>query len=231
MTHEEKAIALDDIELHDKCQARVALDPPTVDTYADLLEDDVDLGPLDVFEVDGVPYLTDGWHRLAACRQIGKSFVRVRIVGSSTEIEDATKAALSANHKHGLRRTRADSRRCVRLALEAGLYDDLGSERAMATDLGVSEGLVRKVRAEWEAEQTEDSDQVVDGESTDSGGVQPERKPKKAKPSPFEAFRKNVQHVGRDVPKFYLHGSEVHEAAQRFVTLVRENEPDVAEVM
>jgi hypothetical protein len=133
------------------------------------------------------------------------------------------------------------------LALEAGLYEDLGSNRAMARDLGVSEGLVRKMRAERDAEQsgatdeaegayvrtdTEDpTDPDVDDESTDSGGVQPERKPKKAKPSPFEAFRKNVKHVARDVPKFYEHGSQVHEAAQRFVMLVRENEPDVTEVV
>jgi len=241
---EEKAIELKKIELHDKCQARVALDQATVDTYADLLEDDVDLGPLDVWEVDGTKLLTDGFHRLAACRQLGKDWVRVRIVGRSNEIEDATKAALEANHEHGLRRSRADRRRCVQLALEAGLYEDLGSNRAMARDLGVSEGLVRKVRAEWEAQQSgaaaadgaadETEGAYVrtdtDDESTDNG-VQPERKPKKAKPSPFEAFRKNVKHVARDVPKFYEHGSQVHEAAQRFVMLVRENEPDVAEVV
>lgn len=249
---EEKAVALEDIELDERCQARVALDEDTIDTYADLLEDGVDMGPLKVWELDGVLYLVDGWHRFSAHVQIGKPFVRVRIVGSSNEIEDATKAALGANQTHGLRRTRADRRRCVELALEAELYEDLGSNRAMARDLGVSEGLIRKVRKERrEKEQpgatdktegayvrTEDPtdpdleiEDSVDDESSDDRAVQSERKPKKAKPSLFEKFRSRVEQLRKDVPNFYEHGSEVYEAAERFVKLVREHEPDdVAEV-
>ena len=233
---EEKAIHVDDIALdEDWCQARMALDLATVDTYADLYEDDVDLGPLDVFEVDGVLYLVDGWHRLKACEQLNKGFVRVRIVGSSNDMEDATKAALSANHKHGLRRTRADKRRCVRLALEAELYEDLDSNRAMARDLGVSHTFVSEQRKKWEAERSgnvaTDPDMEPDAVDVSSvNGVQPEQKPKKAKPSPFEAFKKNVEHIRRDLPNFYEHGSEVYEAAERFVKLVRAHEPDVAEV-
>lgn len=239
---EEKAVALEDIELDKRCQARVALDRATVDAYADLLEDGVDMGALEVWEVDGVLYLVDGWHRLSAHVQIGKPFARVRIVGSSNEIEDATKAALSANHEHGLRRSRADKRRCVRLALEAELYEDLGSNRAMARDLGVSEGLVRKMLAERDAEQSGAADETegaykrtddptdpdLEAEDSEPGvfsddGVQPERKPKKAKPSPLEAFKKNVERIGRDVPQFFEEGTEVHEATERLVRLVREH--------
>ena len=232
----EKAVAHDDIELDDRCQARVALDDATIQAYADLYRDDVKLPALDVFEVDGALYLVDGWHRLAACRQIGKDFVRVRIVGSSNEIEDATRAALAANHQHGLRRSRADKRRAVRLALEAGLYEDLGSNRSMAKDLGVSHTFVSEQRAKWEAEQsgnvaTEadveaenfDLEAATATEPTDSEAPS-ERKPRKAKPSPFEAFKKHVDDIASDVAKFYEHGSEVHEAAQRFVMLVREHD-------
>jgi|GEM_PF-6812408 len=65
---EEKAIALEDIILDNRCRARVALDQETTEVYADLLADGVDMGALDVFEVNGKLYLTDGWHRLGGPR-------------------------------------------------------------------------------------------------------------------------------------------------------------------
>ena len=177
-----------------------------------------------MFEINGAMYLTGGWLRLAACKQLGKHWARVRVIGSSNEIEDAILAALKS-HTRGLRRSRADNRRCVRLALEAELYADLGSNPAMAKDLGVPQALVDQVRTEWESEQGGSAADLEANVSTDNG-VQPERKPKKAKPSPSEAFRKNVERIGRDVPQFFEAGTEVHEATERLVLLVREHESD-----
>jgi len=160
VTDETKAVRVNKIATDERCQTRVELDQATVDVYADSLKDDVDLGALDVFEVDGVMYLVDGFHRLAACVQIGKPFVRVRIVGSSSEIEGATWEALSKNKKHGLRLSRADKKRAVWMALDAGFGEmlddpnDPASRRGLAQHLGVSHPFVSKVRAEWEAERS-----------------------------------------------------------------------------
>jgi len=252
----EKAVALDDIILDERCQPRAILNNEAVQEYAELYkEGEVSLPALEVVDVDGALLLINGFHRLAGARQADHGFIRVEVV-EEADIDRAIWLAAAANQGFGVRRTSDDKRRAVRMALQ----NEIGIEQSsahIAEHVGVSRDLVSRIRDEVEADQSgrvkgrdgksypkrtksqdvestpcePGTDQVVDDESTDSGGVQSERKPKKAKPNPFEAFRKNVQHVGRDVPKFYEHGSEVHEAAQRFVRLVREHEPDVAEVM
>jgi hypothetical protein len=245
-----EARAIEDLILDPRCQAREHFDDEVIEAYREAYADGVELPPIEVVDVGGELLAVDGFHRISGALKAGHEFIRVHIVEKAEDVERAQWIALSKNCKHGLRRTSRDKRKVVRLALENGIGQEQSS-RTIADHVGVHHSTVQRIRAEWEAEQgalaksdnapatvtTKDGRQYPrkrverDDESTDNGGVQPERKPKKAKPSPFEAFRKNVKHVGRDVPKFYEHGSQVHEAAQRFVMLVRENEPDVAEVM
>lgn len=140
---------IEQILVDPRCQARAAIDHATVAEYADLLRVGVSLGEVDVFDVGGELYLVDGFHRRAAHIATGSTFLVVRVVGKGT-IEEAIWYATAANVAHGLRRTNADKRRAVELALESGIGVEQ-SNRALAVHVGVSDKLVADVREEWEA--------------------------------------------------------------------------------
>jgi hypothetical protein len=146
-------LPLEEILVDPRCQARVELDADTVKEYADALERGDDLPPIDVFAVqngDRVErYVTDGIHRRAAHLALGRSFAVIRQVGYGT-MEEAIWTAAAANTKHGLKRSRADKRRAVLLALDTGIGVEQ-SNAALAAHVGVSDMLVAAVRAEWEA--------------------------------------------------------------------------------
>lgn len=122
-------------------QPRQKIDTDAVDEYAASLAADVELPPPDcVF--DGSDYwLWDGFHRLHAHRKAGHAMLHVRVTGGT--VDDARWLCLAANQTHGLRRTNADKRRAVELALER--KPDL-SNNAIAQHCGVSLSLANDVR-------------------------------------------------------------------------------------
>lgn len=82
-------------------------------------------------------WIGDGWHRISAARQLDLIEINVDLKpGTRT---DALKYALSANSLHGHRRTNADKRRCVEIALEE--FPKMSS-RAIAEMCGVSDVFV-----------------------------------------------------------------------------------------
>lgn len=93
--------------------------------------------------------LADGFHRFQAWQTINPSaFIPAKIkLGTD---ETARWAAIGANQDHGLRRTNADKRRAVELALlhPKGVNK---SNRLIARYVGVDEGTVRNVRYDLEA--------------------------------------------------------------------------------
>ena len=96
-------------------QIRALLDDDTVAEYAAAMKEGAPFPPAIVFR-DGSQYLlADGFHRVAAAVRNGfKDFAFEVRIGSKSE---TLKYALSANAQHGLKRTNADKRRSVELAL------------------------------------------------------------------------------------------------------------------
>jgi hypothetical protein len=138
------AIALDAIILDERCQPRAVLNAEAVQEYADLYRDDVKLPALEVCKIDGKLVLIDGFHRLAGARQADQGFVRVTIV-EECDIGQALWLASAVNQGHGVRRTNADKRQAVTLALQS----DVGQEqslRTVAEHVGCSHEWVRKVK-------------------------------------------------------------------------------------
>ena len=229
-----EARAIEDLELDDRCQVRIDTDHDAIEAYRDAYADDVELPPVEVVDVEGVLYVIDGFHRVAAAKKAGLAFLRVVVVELTDDFERAQWLALSRNQAHGIRLTSEDKRRAVRMALDNGIGVEQSS-RVLAEHLGVSHPFVSKVRQEWEAERapletvsnapatvtTKDGRQYPKHRS-DNGHPPP--KPPKPKPTPFVAFVKNVEHVVRAVPDFFEAGSEVHELARRLVALVHEHE-------
>ena len=145
-----RSVAFCDLVLDERLQARETQSHGAVEDYAEVYASGGTLPPIDVFDVGGALYVVDGFHRVAAAASTGQSFMRVDVVGAGA-IEEAIWHASGANTKHGIRRTRADKRRSVWLALES-----IGSELStsvIADHVGVSRELVRTMRNEWEAKQ------------------------------------------------------------------------------
>jgi transposase-like protein len=149
---EDRTVALGDLKLISDLQPRAALDPEAVEDYAALYGVlPCPLPPVLVFEVIEPSEacglcVIDGWHRVEAARRAGRQRICYEIADSGT-LDDARWIAARANARHGVRRTNADKRRAIEMALKSEQNEDQ-SNRAIARHVGVSYELVRRVRAE-----------------------------------------------------------------------------------
>lgn len=155
--HSVARIALCNIRWDDpELQARAGINQETVDEYAELMAaqgfDEKSWPHLVVFsdeDGDGRFWPGDGWHRGAAAQQAGLKWWTCEIrLGTR---EDALWYALGANKSHGLRRSNADKRRAVELALKA--RPEL-SDRAIAEHCGVGNKFVGDLRRQVCSEHT-----------------------------------------------------------------------------
>jgi hypothetical protein len=136
-----RGILLPLIRLDGGTQCRAALVQEHIEHLVEVLESGQSLPPAIVF-FDGTSYwLADGFHRYHAAqhREVPELWCEVR---SGTQV-DAVDFALGANQTHGLRRTNADKRRAVEVALAA---HPAWSLRQIAGICGVSHHFVDNVR-------------------------------------------------------------------------------------
>jgi len=133
-----REIPLDDLVLDPNLSLRDRLDEFTVERYA---ESWGRLPPVTVYEVEGRPVLTDGFHRHAAAVMLGRKTLPAEVVAGT--FAEALDFAAGVNLSHGLPLTRAERRRAVEVKLK--LHHDW-SDRRMAEELGVSRELVAKTR-------------------------------------------------------------------------------------
>lgn len=122
-------------------QIRAAIDAETVANYAAAMIDGAKFPPVTVFHDGSRHLLADGFHRVMAAARNGFHDILADVrLGTKA---DALMFALGANARHGLRRTNADKRRCVELAIAEwpGL-----SDRKLAEICAVSDALVSDVR-------------------------------------------------------------------------------------
>lgn len=107
----------DAIEATAATQIRKKLDKNLIDEFSQAIKDGAQFPAVDVYveENSDRVILADGFHRLYAHIHAGKEEIRVkRFTGDQTA---ALIHALGANEEHGLRRSRADRRRAVEIAL------------------------------------------------------------------------------------------------------------------
>jgi uncharacterized ParB-like nuclease family protein len=151
-------IDLDTLVADKATQCRVSMDDNVIAEYAELMADGKVFPAIrvvqDASKAEPVYYIVDGWHRAAAHRKAGFKTIWAYVVGKG----DATLAmdyATQANVDHGLRRTNADKRRSVLMALtvDAQIKRER-SDREIADALGVHHSLVQDVRAEMDGRPT-----------------------------------------------------------------------------
>lgn len=138
-----KPVALDDIRIDGDTQSRQAIDEAAVAEYAEAYAAGETLPPVIVYFDGAALWLADGFHRYHARRRGDyKTIDAITLEGTKT---DAQWAASAANKAHGLKRTNADKRRAVEMALAAHPDD---SDRAIAEHVGVSNTFVGEVRGQ-----------------------------------------------------------------------------------
>lgn len=139
-----KLLKISQIVIGAGTQIRAKLDEFTVDEYAAAMLDAANkFPPVTVFH-DGTQYiLVDGFHRVMAASRNGFLDIEAEIRKGTRS--DALKFALGANASHGLKRSNADKRRCVELALTE--WPDI-SDNQLATICAVSHPFVGIVRAQ-----------------------------------------------------------------------------------
>ncbi len=137
-----KGVPLASIEMDTSIQCRASIDTGTVNEYAEAMQENAEFPPVILFrDPDGKHWIGDGWHRVMAARQCG--FVDIPADVRDGGRKDALRFALGANTANGLRRTNADKRRCVEIALaEFGGM----SSRAIADMCGVAPNTVEASR-------------------------------------------------------------------------------------
>jgi hypothetical protein len=147
-----KKLKLDQIIIDQGTQTRVALNEDTISDYAEAMTEGAKFPAVVVFtdgcraphDVGAVCYLlADGFHRFRAAERCGWKEIDADIRKGSRM--DAIKYSLGANIIHGLRRTNADKRRAVEIALRE--FAKI-SDRQIAEMCGVHHQLVATVRSE-----------------------------------------------------------------------------------
>lgn len=134
-------VRLDSIDLDVSIQCRASIDTGTVNEYAEAMTAGDKFPPIALFGTEKRSWIGDGWQRVLAARQIGLHTIDADL-HSGGRIA-ALKHALGANIRHGLRRSNADKRRCVEIALRE--FPKL-SNRAIAEMCGVDKNTVEAVR-------------------------------------------------------------------------------------
>lgn len=136
-------LKLSEIVIDKGTQAREKIDQKTVTEYSDSILEKNTLPPLDVF-YDGIYYyLVDGFHRYFAYNQNGIKEVDVEVQNGT--LRNAIQYSLSANSKHGLKRTKADKNKSVVTALN-DMEWSLLTNREIAKICDVSHTFVSMVK-------------------------------------------------------------------------------------
>ena len=138
-------IRLDKIKVDGDLQVRDKINEDAVREYAEVIREGGKMPPVTVF-FDGKTYhLADGWHRFFAHKQAAFAEIEAEVHDGSRR--DAILFAVSANDKHGLRRTNADKRRSVLVLLEDFEWSEWNNTK-IAEVCGVSATFVDKIRKE-----------------------------------------------------------------------------------
>ena len=126
-------------------QPRVSTHQETVAEYREAYKAGIKMPPVTLF-FDGTDYwLADGFHRFWAAKEAGLTEIYEEIQPGT--LRDAILFSLSANSKHGLRRTNADKRKAVQTLLDDPEWS-LWPQSKIADACGVTREYVNRVLAE-----------------------------------------------------------------------------------
>lgn len=136
-----RTLPIDGLLLQPRLQMRAALDTETIEEYAAAMKTGEPFPPVRVVEADDGWLVCDGFHRVSAARAAGVTSLPCNVTPGT--FDDALLLALAANATNGLRRSNADKRRAVTVALERWPEK---SDRVIAQLCGVDHKMVAPLR-------------------------------------------------------------------------------------
>lgn len=136
---------LSDIKLDGDLQSRVEISDEVINDYSEALREGAKFPAVTVFFDGASHHLADGWQRYFAHKKAGLVEINADIIEGTKR--DAILYSLSANAKHGLRRTNADKRKAVMTMLDDMEWCELGDSE-IARKCAVSSMMVGKMRKE-----------------------------------------------------------------------------------
>jgi len=139
MADKTQQVKVKDITLDRDMQPRVTITQEAVEEYRDRMEDGEEFPPIAVVKDGSTLYCVDGWHRVMAAKAL-KAKTIAAVITPGTRM-DAIWIAAQANLRHGVRRTNADKRRAVALALLARPDSSFAD---IATHCAVTREMVRQ---------------------------------------------------------------------------------------
>lgn len=143
----QKLILLSDITLSNSLRVRSVIDQNVVEEYYEAMVNKDVFPAIELFQTNKTTLLlVDGWHRFYAARKANIKKILANI--HDGDESEALRFALHCNARHGLRRSNADKRRCVTLAMEK--WPDI-SNRALADLCGVTHTFINKLKAVLDA--------------------------------------------------------------------------------
>lgn len=139
-------IELSKVRIEGKTQPRAELNQDTIAEYAEAYKSGANLPPVTLF-FDGSSYwLADGFHRYNAARDAGRTTIYEEIIPGT--LRDAILYSLSANSKHGLRRSNADKKKAVKTLLDDPEWS-MWPQAKIAETCGVTREYVNRVCSEF----------------------------------------------------------------------------------
>ncbi|MCW4048554.1 MAG: DNA methyltransferase [Candidatus Bathyarchaeota archaeon] len=172
---------------------REELDKELVVQYKENLSIIVDENPIKIYDTPSGLILYDGFHRLAAARQL--NWTEIKAIVKKGSVQDAYTAACLANLNHGKPLSREERKKAIKeyIKLKVKLSNVL-----IANDVGVSDETIRRYRNELLAEgdiEPQEKRRGADGKTYTkpaSTNVEPEAEPE-PEPDPFtEWFSEHV---------------------------------------
>lgn len=171
-------IRCDLVEATSATQIRKKLLPEVIDAYCEDIKNGDKFPPIDVFREKGSAryILADGFHRLIA--HIHAEVEEIECDVHEGGMREALEFAFGANSAHGLRRTNADKRHAVEMALKDPYFGKLPRQE-IADMCRVTKRTVQRIANQSAVDDPEGGDNVTPGkpqEPTDDD-VRPTKEP------------------------------------------------------
>ena len=145
-------ISLVRLTLDGGTQPRAELDEDVIGDYAAAMSDGAEFPPVVVYHDGSHYWLADGFHRVYAAKQQGRTSIRAMVRQGTRR--DAVLYSVSANAAHGLRRSNADKRRAVETLLTDAEWRKW-TDNKIAQKCGVANSFVGDVRRSLQSDQSD----------------------------------------------------------------------------
>ena len=192
-----KTLALEKLVTDAGTQVRAEISEYIVGEYVDALGEGARFPPVVVFRGKGADVLADGFHRVRAYQQAGRSEIEADVYQGGRD--EALWFALGGNRAHGQRLSGDDKRRAIEIAYRT--WPEV-SQRRIAAQVGCNQSYVGRVRAQLNT-RIQLPDRVVGSDGRERPATRPStnRQPARQEDDAAHATQNQRPDRGSDSPE------------------------------